>query len=124
MKAWTDWEIVRHQVAIGGCVLDASNKPIAQAQVTIMSMPEEFSLRVEGAARAAGTNWEDLDERLDRALSRMDGIFYFLDLPAGRYTVRAIDPRSGAKDEKSVSVTRNQDGKVNMAVADFKLSAD
>lgn len=124
MKAWTDWEIVRHQVAIGGCVLDASNKPIAQAQVIIMSMPEEFSLRVEGAARAAGTNWEDLDERLDRTLSRADGIFYFLDLPAGRYTVRAIDPRSGAKDEKSVSVTRDQDGKVDMAVADFKLSAD
>jgi hypothetical protein len=124
VKAWTDWEIVRHQVAIGGCVLDASNKPIARAQVTLTAMPEEFSLRVEGAARAAGTNWEGLDERLDRALSRADGIFYFLDLPAGRYTLKVFKPQSGAKDEKSVSVTRNQDGKVNMAVADFKLSAD
>jgi Carboxypeptidase regulatory-like domain len=101
VKAWTDWEIVRHQVAIGGCVLDASNKPIARAQVIITAMPEEFSLRVESAARATGTNWEGLDERLDRALSRTDGIFCFLDLPAGRYTVRAIDPRSGQRMRKA-----------------------
>jgi len=33
-----------------------------------------------------------------------------------------VDNRSGARDEKTVSVSWDNDGKVQMAVADLKLS--
>jgi hypothetical protein len=102
VKAWTDWEIMRRQVAISGRVVDEDNKPVAGAQVT---------------------GWEDLEERLDRTLARLDGLYYFLDLPEGRYTLSAIDPRSGKHDEKSTSFSKDREHNINLAQADFKLSA-
>lgn len=122
MRAWTGWDTVRHQVAICGRVADANGTPVTGAQITIMAMPQAFKLRVESAASVAGCAWEDRDERYDRTVSLADGIYYFLDLPAGRYTLKGIDARSGTQDEKDTSVAWSQDGKVKMAVADFKLS--
>ena len=122
MKAWTEWEIARHQVAIGGRVVDDGDQPVAGAQVTITAMPEEFRRKIAGAAETAGGGWNDSDERLDVSRAKDDGIYYFLDLPAGKYTVNGEDRRSGARAEKTVSVSWNKDGKVAMAVADLKLS--
>ena len=122
MKAWTDWESARHQVSIGGRVVDESEKPVARAEVTITIMPEEFQRRIAGAAAAAGGGWEHSAQRMDRSFTKADGIYYFLDLPRGKYTVKAVDNRSGARDEKTVSVSWDNDGKVQMAVADLKLS--
>lgn len=123
MKAWTDWEIMRRQVAISGRVVDEDNKPVAGAQVTITSKPNEFKRQVEGAVSDVETGWEDLEERLDRTLARLDGLYYFLDLPEGRYTLSAIDPRSGKHDEKSTSFSKDREHNINLAQADFKLSA-
>lgn len=119
MKAWTDWETTRHQVAIGGRVVNQDDRPVAGAEVTLTDRPEEFERKFANAAEAAG---ERSDKRLDRSCAKADGIFYFLDLPAGKYTVRCVDRRSGARAEKTVSVSWTQDGKVQMAVADLKLS--
>ena len=124
MKAWTTWEIVRHQVAAWGRVLDADGKPVAGAQVTIAALPEVFSRRGKGAAGAAEVDRENLNERPDHTLSRADGIFYFLDLPSGHYLLRGVDSRSGAHAEKQVPVTWSREGKVNRVVADLELSAD
>lgn len=122
MKAWTPWEIVRHQVAVCGRVLDGRARPVAKAQVTLTAMPGAFKQRLKGAASAAGNRWEAPLERPDRTLSRADGIYYFLNLPAGPYTVKAIDPSSGAHAEKTVSVNRTSDGKMTIAVADLELT--
>jgi hypothetical protein len=122
VKAWTDWELARHQVAIGGRVVDASDKPVAQGEVTITVMPEEFQRKVNDAASAGEGNWEHSDARLDRSITKTDGVYYFLDLPAGKYTVKGLDKRSWAEAEKTVSVSWNKEGKVQMAVADLKLS--
>jgi hypothetical protein len=121
MKAWTEWETARHQVAIGGRFVDESEKPVAGAEVAITAMPEEFQRRIAGAAGAAGGGWEHSDQRLDRSFTKADGIYYFLDLPAGKYTVKAVDPRSGAVAEKTVSVLWKE-GKVLVAVADLNVS--
>ena len=56
-----------------------------------------------------------------QCLTKTDGIYYFLDLPDGRYTVKGRDERAGAEMEKTVSVSRSKDGTVKMAVADLKL---
>ncbi len=122
MKVWTDWEIARHQVAIGGRVVDEGDQSVAGAEVRIAVMPEAFKRKVTGAAEAAGRGWERSDDRLDRCVSKADGIYYFLDLPAGEYTVKGLDRRSGAVAEKAVSVAWSKDGEVAMAVADLKLS--
>ena len=42
-----------------------------------------------------------------------------MDLPAGRYTVKARDAQSGAEMEKTVSVSWGKDGKANLTVADL-----
>jgi hypothetical protein len=51
--------------------------------------------------------------------ARFDGLYYFMDLPAGRYTVKARDAQSGAEMEKTVSVSWGKDGKANLTVADL-----
>ena len=109
-------------MAIGGRVVDEGDQAVAGAEVTITVMPEEFQRKIAGAAGASGGGWEDSDERLDRSFTKADGIYYFLDLPRGKYTVNGVDKRSGARAEKTVSVSWDKDGKVAMAVADLKLS--
>jgi hypothetical protein len=121
MKAWTEWETARRQVAIGGRVVDEADQPVAGVEVAITVMPEAFQRRVAGAAEAAG-GARDSDRALDLRRTTADGIYYFMDLPAGKYTVKGVERRSGAEAEKTVSVSRNKDGKLAMAVADLKLA--
>jgi Carboxypeptidase regulatory-like domain len=122
VKAWTDWEIARDQVAISGRVVDGGDEPVAGAEVTVTVMPEEFQRKLAGAAKVEGGGWKYSDQRLDRSFTKADGIYYFIDLPAGKYTVKGVDKRSGTQAEKTVSVSWDKDGKVQMAVADLKLS--
>lgn len=105
MKAWTEWETAREQVAIAGRVVDERDRAVAGAEVTITATPD-------GASR----------RKVDPSHTTVDGIYYFLDVPAGTYTVSGVDRRSGAGATKTVSVAWGADGKVRMAVADLKLS--
>jgi hypothetical protein len=116
MNDWTDWEIVRHQVAISGRALDDRDQPVAGAQVTISTMPKALRQKIDDAARGAG-----VDEREDQTLTNAEGLYYFLDLPGGRYTLKGLDRQSGARGEKTVSVTWSRDGTVKRARADLKL---
>ena len=124
MKAWSDWEIIRRQVAIGGRVVDENNNPAAGVQVTITSMPKGFKQSVEAAFDTAGAEWDNLEERQDRMRSRLDGIYFFLELPEGKYTLKAIDLQSGEQDEKSVSISRDKKQNIKMTQADFRISAE
>ncbi len=103
MKTWSSWETIRHQVAICGRALDERGERVCGVRVNIISMPEVFLTRVSAVAGAAEKKWDDLDERLDRTVTRVDGIFYFLDLPAGQYTL-SFDTRTDSQDEKKVAV--------------------
>jgi hypothetical protein len=103
MKTWSSWEVIRHQVTICGRVLGEHGERICGVRVNIDSMPEIFLTRVSAAAGAAEKKWDYLDERLDRTVTRVDGIFYFLDLPAGQYTL-SFDVRTDSQDEKKMAV--------------------
>ena len=122
MKSWTSWEIIRHQVAIGGLIKDDRGNLITGAQINIVSMPTAFSNWVSTAFQASEREWEDLEERVDRTETNVNGIFYFMDLPSGPYTLKVIDGRSGIQDEKTVNVTRDKQGNVEMAMVIVVLS--
>ena len=123
MKTWYDWQIIRRQVAIGGRVVDGNNNPLAGVEITITSMPEGFKRRLAAAANGLRDRWVDLAERQGRARSRLDGIYFFLDLPEGSYTLSATDPKTGKQVEKSTSVSWDEKLNIKMKRADFKLSA-
>jgi hypothetical protein len=104
MKTWSSWEIVRNKVSICGRVVDDHGGMVSGVRVNIVSMPDVFRTRVSAVASAAGNKWDDLDERPDRTVTRLDGIFYFLDLPAGPYSL-SFDTRSAnPQDEKKEAV--------------------
>lgn len=121
MKAWTSWEVIRHQVAIGGIVATESGERQSALSVRIISMPDVFSTRVSAAFCAAEKLWENLEERPDRTLTRGNGTFYFLDLPSGNYTLQVIDPVSGSQDEKEAVVVWDQNGRVNRVMLNMRL---
>jgi hypothetical protein len=117
---WTDWEVTRHQVAVAGRVVDGEEKPVAGAEVTLTMLPNQTRQKTGGV----GADRQELDAPCDRTLTKSDGIFFFLDSPAGKYSVECVNSRSGLRDKKTVLVSWKQDGTVERAVADLKLSKD
>jgi len=111
-----NWEIVRHQVAVAGRVVDGNDNPVAGAQVTLTMLPEKP--RKDGAT----TNQQQPDARCDQTLTKTDGIFFFLDSLPGKYSLECVNRRSGLQDKKTVSVSHKEDGTIVKAVADLKLS--
>jgi hypothetical protein len=115
------WEERRHAVAIAGRVVDARTgprpMPIAGVEVTIVVMPEDFKETLARRSRALAGVWEDMAERLDRTWSRADGLFYFLDLPEGQYSVRAVLPNCGERygeARQDVKVARQPDRRFDL----------
>src|SRR5262249_18045937 len=108
VKAWTEWEVSRRQVAIGGRVLDDDGRPASEG--------------VPGTAVATERRQERAKRRRVGRLGKVDAIYYFLDLSPGSYIVRAIHERTEAVGERTVSVSSSEEGRVRMAVADLKLS--
>jgi Carboxypeptidase regulatory-like domain len=118
MSHWTDWEVTRHQVAVVGRVVDESDKPVAGAQVTLTLLPKEERQK----SSRGGTDQQEWDAGRSQTFTEPDGIFFFLDSPAGEYSVECVNRRSGLHANKIVAVSWKQDGTVKRAMADLKLS--
>ena len=89
---------IRHAVSIAGKVTDVlkapdkRGRPIAGAELELLDGPEEFQTTVK--IRNSDPLWQQRKERLNRTVSRADGLFYFLNLPPGgpyRIQVRVPD---------------------------------
>lgn len=90
MSTWIELQRTRHQVAIFGQVSNAqSGVAIQGVLVQIVQMPEAFKLWLALHSKQYHPNWETIKEQPDRVLTAVDGYFYFLDLPAGEYTLVA-----------------------------------
>lgn len=120
MTAWTQWQTIRHQVAIAGRVVDADGLAIAGAAIEISSSSARFERRVEGAVSAAEAS-QPASRRFGRTVTGSDGLYYFMDLPDGRYSVRAVHPKSGKHVQKTASVARDAEEKITMVKADLKF---
>ena len=118
MSQWSEWESVRHQVAVAGRVVDGEEKPVAGAEVTLTALPKQARQRRGGV----GAERQELGEPCDRTFTKSDGIFFFLDSPAGEYAVECLNGGAGLRDKRTVSVSWRQDGTVEKAVTDLKLS--
>ncbi len=82
MTDWLKIEQRRHQVAIGGRVIDGmTGKALAGARVEITGAPRAFFDRLAIQALPHGDRWATLAERPDRTRAGIDGHFQFLDLP-------------------------------------------
>lgn len=123
MKKLGDWEVIRRKVAIAGCIVDQQNQPIAKVRITIIPKAGKFKKQIENAHRMAGADWEKMKKRPNETLSRLDGLYFFLDVPDGEYTLIAVDPRSGKTIESHVTVSKAKEKKESgsIAQADFNL---
>ena len=129
MTTWGTWEVVRHQVAICGVVLDSSGRRLPNVQGNIEDGPKAYAAKLAVAAVALGaaatkpaaSPGREVKERFEHRMTRDDGTFFYLDLPSGNYRLKAIDARSGASDEKTAAVARRKNGKIDMAKVHFTL---
>lgn len=118
-------EQVRHQVAIGGRVMDAATrKAISGARVSITEMPPALKGVLERKSIQYGSRWAAMLERPDRTATAPDGLFYFLDLPAGKYTLTALLPGSGKRygsGHGAATVSMDANRNVKMAFVEIVL---
>jgi hypothetical protein len=121
----TSWQIARRQVALAGRVNDGqTGKPIADAEVVITGMPAAFKNRLVGASKQLRAREAAMTQRLDMTRTREDGLFYFLDLPDGKYTLSASLPRMGKRYgsvQETATVLREKDGTLKLVFVAFIL---
>jgi len=120
-------DVVRHRVAVAGHVTDAgTGKAISQAVVTITAAPEAFERRLQLASLQYGDQWDAMPERPDKTRTRDDGLFYFLDLPDGNYSLTASLPGSYKRYgsvQQTAKVSRDAKGDTRIAFVNLSLQA-
>lgn len=78
--------VAHHRVGLAGYVIDAATqKKISGAVVAIVDMPDAFRRKLRRSAAMGKTQTRD------------DGLYYFVDLPDGGYTLEASYPASGKR---------------------------
>jgi hypothetical protein len=121
------WQTVRHQVAIAGKLTDAgTGKPVSGAMVSMTDMPAAFRRLLQARAMQHGNAWSAMAERPDKARTAPDGIFYFLDLPDGDYTLSASAASMGKRygiAQANTTVSRAKNGDYKRVFLDLALQA-
>jgi hypothetical protein len=117
------WQVARHRAGIAGRVTDAeTGKPIAKVAVTMAEMPAAFKRTLRNASIQYGNRWPTMVERPDKTMTRTDGLFYFLDLPGGKYTLSASLPGSGKRyGSAQATVTHDAQGNLKVAMVSVAL---
>ena len=124
MKVWSAWETIRRQVAIGGRVLDPSARPVAGADVVLTRVPEATRRKTRKDAVPREATSEREEEVVAQTQSSGDGIFYFLDVPAGHYTLVGADRKSARKAQRVISLTWDEKGTIKRVIEDLKLTTE
>lgn len=110
-------EPTRHQVAIAGQVVDAQTEaPLRDVLVFIADAPPVFQEMLALKAMQFGNRWERLEKRPDRMRTSAEGLFYFMDLPDGDYTLSVTWPDKGNRYGSATAdttITRDNGGNIS-----------
>lgn len=98
---------IDRQVAIAGRAISADGGPLAGATVRLTEMPPEWK-QVVDVQRALAV------ENPGTAMISSDGLFYFLDLPTGKYGVAVR-----FSGQSTATVVRDDKGRVEMFWVDL-----
>ncbi len=102
MIAGGGWEVVRHQVTLCGRVTAAATgEALREVDVWIGQGPPS---------------------RASVATLRPNGLYFFLDLPAGRYEVAAADRRRRRHGRGTGEVSWDAAGRARLSVVDLELA--
>jgi hypothetical protein len=118
------WETVRHQVAIAGIVTNVqTQEKMRGVIVTIEDGPTEFLQWLNLHKKQFPDSWSRMTERPDKTMTSAEGLYYFLDLPDGQYTLQAQLPGAGSRyDSEEVTTTVSHDGdRIVWTDADIQL---
>ena len=97
---WSEWEIVRRQVALCGRVVGSGGTPVGGRVVHVQS---------------------SRTRRSQDGRTKPDGIYFFMDLPGGEYIVRAGSPGSGQGRGR---VAWDDRGNVRKAIVDIEMQRE
>lgn len=116
---------IRHQASISGVVVNAKTLvPIESALIQIAAAPAEFTSWLALKGLQFGARWDAMMNRPDRTISSNQGIFYFLDLPSGAYTLSASLPSAGTRygsAQAIFNVSRDAQGNVTLSTSTIPL---
>ncbi len=94
-----------------------ANKPLAGARVEIVDKPAAFERALALKSISRGPRWSVMAERPDRTRAAADGLFYFLDLPDGDYTLEVSVSDGGRRygaARASAKVSRDAKGNIKL----------
>lgn len=121
-----EWVNIQRAVSIAGQVRDASTQqPISGALVSIIKGPPEFDEQLH--ILSGQPDWLARTRRLDQTVSRPDGMYWFVRLPKGLYTLRVGAPHMGSRfgvvelEGIRVWATREPTGRIKLDPADATL---
>jgi hypothetical protein len=98
-----------HRVTIAGRVIDPdTDQPISSALVELTSVPNGFRQRLALKGLQYGDRWQEMCNRPDRSLTAIDGFFYFVDLPDGKYQLAAFLPKFGNRYDYQLMSDRDR----------------
>jgi hypothetical protein len=115
----------RLQASLAGQVLDAqTKKSVEGVEVRITGMPPAFQKTLGTLALMHGAAWSAMRERADLTYTQPGGVFRFINLPDGAYTLGVSMPNAArlyGMATVSVTVSRDAAGNVTTAFTPIDL---
>jgi hypothetical protein len=110
---------MRRQVALWGRITDQQDNPVGDADVFLTHYPTSFGRQVKLCKESRRRARQQLPSA---TRSRPDGIYFYVDLPAGEYTVVAKHPSTGTSRSGKATVKWEANGDVRRTALNLKLS--
>lgn len=99
-----------------------SKRPVSGALVALTTVPETFKARCAASVAGASQPGSGVVTRLDQTRTSASGYYYFLDLPAGPYELKATGlGRTPPVGTGKAKVSLDRGGNVVMATVELVL---
>lgn len=117
MKTWGEWEITREKVVLCGRVSRKGNPSVCATVTLYKSRNTKREARTTSDAKVS-----EGVRAVKTAITRPDGLYFFLNLKDGNYIIKAEAERGGDCGQNRASVSPDREGAMRMIVSDIELS--